>query len=350
MSHLPDLRDELVKAAARQSAPAAAAPVPVSRRRLRLPRPGGVALALATALPVALAVVAVIVIHPGHRRTRPGSARQTLSQELHAAAAHLLAQVTPPPGAVVTGLRAGVPADLLRPGDQLQATQRVDVYRVWHVPGAPDQAVRFIKAHRPAGLLVGGGAAAGESPKGGPFHIQMESVALYPRIDPGVRLVRELVVQAEALPHGGTALRVDAHAGWLASRTPADLIGARMVRAKVKVAGFGRSRKVHRGPARASTNAGVIDKLRVDLNDLVPTASLELGSCAIAKGVEVEYLFYRAAATRPAATAVWLTACNVVLLKIPGRHDQTLTSLGVHDTLMRHTAAIPGLASWLRRG
>ncbi len=178
MSYLPELRASLVKAAHRQRTMAAMSQQHRARPggRWRSARSwlsssvGGVSLLFATASTVAVVVVALTTI--GHRHPTPapvtGSSTEAFQTAARAAAVRSLDQLALPLGAVQSGLPAGIPTELRAPASQLSTRHRVDVHRVWRLPGNPQSVISFIKAHPPAGSQLGAESEAGSGPKGGP--------------------------------------------------------------------------------------------------------------------------------------------------------------------------------------
>ncbi len=154
MTYLPGLRDSLVKAAKLQqeSTVLPSAPAP---RRVSL---GAVATGLAAIVGVAVAVLALTALKHGHpSATRPSSQLSPAQKQRaeRAAAVHTLGLLVLPPGAAKSGLVRGTPVELWSPSDKLSTSNRVDVYRVWRVPGNPQQVLSFLQSHPPAGSELG---------------------------------------------------------------------------------------------------------------------------------------------------------------------------------------------------
>jgi hypothetical protein len=353
MSYLPDLRASLVEAAHRQRAIAGndQGQAPRSSGGLRRPwgwpRPGvgAAGTLLAAAIAAAVAVVALTLVGPREPATGPsspaGSSAAANEAAAHAAAVRILDQLILPRGAVQTGLVRGIPADLWSPSNQLGTGHRVDVHRVWRLPGNPRSAIRFIEAHPPAGSRLGPGS---ETTGGPPFVVDTATeVLLFPG-GPRTIIWRELAVAAVAIRGGGTALRADGEAGWLIPRPASERIpaGADHVRATTT------KPSKRRGQAQESifiTSTARIQALVTLLNAL-PRAQTSSGRCVNDQGVRVRFAFHARGPVAPLAIAVYNPDCNRIALAIGGRPQPDLM-LGLPDQdLLQDHSRITALLSF----
>jgi hypothetical protein len=332
MSYLPELRASLVKAAHRQRAIADKKEQQHVRSGGRWPRfqvwlrrsIGVVGTLLAMASTVAVVLVALTAA--GHRHPTPtaGTGSNSASNEtaLRTAALRSLSQMMLPPGAVVSGLVPGTPAELWSPADQIALPHRVDVYRVWRLPGAPDSVIRFIEAHRPADSQAGFGSESGSGAKGGRMAIHMATAVLSFPAGPGAIISRQLAVEAVALPGGGTALRADGEAGSVIPRPAAEQIPAGSD--SVQTTTIKRTtRHASQQRTQAVSSLARIHAL-VNVLNALPTARPRIGRCMNASDLLLRFAFYSRSRTMPLAVAVYDVACNRMRLAIGGRAQPDL--------------------------
>jgi hypothetical protein len=334
MSYLPDLRASLVKAAHRQQTAARE-----GRTRSRRFSAGGVATLLAAAVGIAVAVLALTVIGHGNQKSQTaggttGTAPSAAAKQAaaRAAAVRTLNQLVLPPGAVKSGLVPGTPASLWSPADKLSTLHRVDVHRVWRVPGNPQQVINFIEQHRPAGSQQGAGSESGFSrSKRGPAVVDSATIVFGFPSSPGATIVRELAVEAFRIRGGGSALRADGEAGWIVPRSAAERIPAgteRVVARTVKppTARTGQPNAGHRVQLRTIvvTSPARIKGLVATINSL-PLAQPGVFRCLNGPGYRLRFTFYSASAATPAADAVFNPVCGRIRLTIGGRTQPDLT-------------------------
>ncbi len=333
MTYLPDLRDSLVKAAQRQQESA----IQPSRRARRRVSFGGVATFLAAVAGVAVAVLALTIVRHGHSSDTRPSSQATPAQKhsaARAAAVDTLGLLVLPPGAVRSGLVRGTPAELWSPSDKLGTAHRIDVYRVWRVPGSPQQVVNFIQSHPPAGSEQGAASESGSSSsKGGHEVVDAAAVTFGFRVKPGSTIVRELAVQAVRLPGGGSAVRADGEAGWIAPRAATERIPVGTDRVLIVTgtsaggqrrhgSGGGRGVKPRPEQITSPTRINALVKL---LNQL-PLAQPGVYRCLNGSGPLIRFAFY--AGTGSVADAAVLPSCDRIRLTIGGRAQPDL-AIGV---------------------
>ena len=321
MTYLPGLKDSLV-AAARQRYADAEAPQPGPQKPRRRPRwltAGGVATALAAGTAIAVAAVAVLTL--GHRPAPTGAAASTrvTRAELRRSAAHALARLTLPPGAALSGLVRGTPAQLWSPSSRLGIPGGVDVYRVWRLHERADRVIQFIESHEPSLGGLGGGFEyeAGASGPGGRSMVVAASGSVdLPRSARGIW--RQLALNAAALGGGWTALRVDSEAGWLAPRPSNELIPQGITQIEFKW----NLRNPSRGGSATITKPARVDGLVSAVNSLQAGA----GTCNTAPNGFITLAFGAANRKAPLAVATWDPPCRNLELIIPGRPSVSLMS------------------------
>ncbi len=311
MTYLPGLRASLVQAARRTYAE-----TPEPPRRRWLPA-GLIATGLAATVAVAVAVVAIVAL--GHRRAASTSVASPGSTvvALRRAAERTLQQVVLPPGAVLSGLVRGTPAQLWSPSSRLAIANQVDVYRVWRLPETPDRVISYMLEHPPrGGSTFGVGTQAGVGAPGGPFEV-LRSTTTISFAGGADGVWRELALDAVALKSGGTALRVDSEAEWLAPRPAGERIPPGVTRVTILWDRLGRRPQLYGG--------GVITSRRrvqaaVSLLNSTPLAEPGTSACRRAPSATVRFILSAGASKTPLAVAVWDPPCASVSLTI-ARHS-----------------------------
>jgi hypothetical protein len=223
MSVVPELREALVRAAEREAA--AARPRPAWRRHA-----GGLGVALAGA--VALVVVAVVIVLAagGGRPGGPAPAAGDRSVAAQSAARALLARFARLPGAVAVAGDPSTPSGSLgAPPTELAVDHVVDLHRFYVVhaayPGVIEAFLRIAQPPPSARASVAArdasgagfsattrGAGAGVSAIGGGGGPVYEALSVdLPPSGPTRQLI---AIQVAAARGGGTAVRIDAQAGW----------------------------------------------------------------------------------------------------------------------------------------
>ena len=152
-----------------------------------------------------------------------GASRPTVSGNraaAHAAATRIFAEVPVPVGAVeansdpevgswLRGSVAGAPA----------TRELVDMHGFWRLPGDPQSAIAWIKAHQPAGSTV---SSAGW---GGQYGTRLMWFVTFAFPAAPGRISQEGVgIAVTAATGGGTAMRADAFAIWLVPRPASEVI------------------------------------------------------------------------------------------------------------------------------
>jgi hypothetical protein len=237
MSHLPELRASLVRAAHRQAETPEPPRVPV-----RAGRPGrsfGAAVLMGASL-AALIVAGVVLVLAGHRAPAPPLAVSPAAPygtraAARTVAAELLAAFKAPAGAAVVSGDLSQPRRLGYPNSGLPVASAFDLHRFYRVPGDPQTVMNTINPQRSfsaalSGAVDGGYYGTGVSSSGsesssGPGATPVVNAAsmTFPLAAVG-GIARELQVGVASAGHGMSALRVDAQAWWLVPRPASERI------------------------------------------------------------------------------------------------------------------------------
>ena len=167
MTYMPELKDELVRAA---GAPRTATRRP-PRRFLRQATPGRLAPALGALIAVAVAIAALVVAHPGTKEPVPGgssgSARTARLASL--TASKTLNGFSLPPGAVASHVDTSRPRQLGSPSQELPShalAHVIQLHRFWRLAESPQQVMNWIFSHEQANggsAVSSGGSISGSS-------------------------------------------------------------------------------------------------------------------------------------------------------------------------------------------
>ena len=161
-------------------------------------------ISLLAALGAVIGAIAVRAAPPG----------QVVSADRRAAiseADQLLGSVVLPAGSTsVTLSRSGAARSLAQPSERLFFAAQVDRDGFWMTDAAPSAVIASVRAHLPPGAKrLGYGFGGGEV---------FASYGL-PRIDRRALALRQIVVAADAVGDGSTAVRVDGEVQYIAPRT-----------------------------------------------------------------------------------------------------------------------------------
>jgi hypothetical protein len=260
------------------------------------------------------------------------AAGQSTKQRAEAAAAALLADFVPPPGA----RRLAGPPDLpdgweQHPQSSLVSNSMVDQAAFWEAPGDPQRLLSWEQAR-----LTGEWFTLGDADFGPPsWDREFDLPAA------GVLTTRELIVEAVGAGHGQTAIRLDADVAWPPSRPPDDLVpnAARVVTISELASG---NPQAMRPPAPVTiAGATVVGRLAA-LVDSLPVSPLnnEAVSCPAPSGVSLQ-LAFRARVGGPVVALVQTDqACDMVDLTVTG---QQLLGLKSNTSVDRQILAIASL-------
>jgi hypothetical protein len=242
-------------------------------------------------------------------------------------AAVLLGEVSLPAGATPSASEPAGDDGRLASSDTGPATPNlVDDHAWWVLPGAPAQALTYIRAHPPAGSTLTGtdsGSTRGV--------ITSESLTFgWPPIT-GVLDTRQLSITAVALPGAITGLRADAQVVWVTPRPASETIptSARLLR--VSVHSSIPANLPHQRPLRF-TSLSKIEGVVALLNSL-PAAQPGTRSCPDDPGIRVRLAFYAKGVASPLAVArIDPYGCGGVQLTIGGRAQPPLESEALPGT------------------
>jgi hypothetical protein len=249
-----------------------------------------------------------------------------------AAAAALLADFVPPPGA----RRLAGPPDLpggweQHPQSSLVSNSMVDEPAFWEAPGDPQSLLSWEQAR-----LTGKRFTVSDADFGPPsWDREFDLPAA------GVLTNRELIVEVVGAGHGQTAIRLDADVAWQPPRPPGDLVpnAARVVTISELASG---NWQVKRPPAPVTiADPTVVGRLAA-LVDSLPVSSLnnEAVSCPAAFGTSLQ-LAFRARSGGPVVALVQTDqACGMVDLTVTG---QQLLGLENNTSVDRQILAVASL-------
>ena len=242
-------------------------------------------------------------------------------------AAALLGEVSLPAGATPSASEPAGDDGRLASSDTGPATPNlVDDHAWWVLPGAPAQALTYIRAHPPAGSTLTGtdsGSTRGV--------ITSESLTFgWPPIT-GVLDTRQLSITAVALPGAITGLRADAQVVWVTPRPTSETIPTGAVLLRIGVHSSIPANLPHQRPLRF-TSISKIEGVVALLNSL-PAAQPGTRSCPDDPGIRVRLAFYAKGAASPLAVArIDPYGCGGVQLTIGGRAQAPLGSEALPGT------------------
>ncbi len=340
MSQVPELRAALVRAAERQAA--AARPRAPWRGHL-----GGLGIALAGA--VAIAVVAVVIAvggsGPGTPSGVPASSANLLPRARQAAQVILRQSRILGAEERLTNPSVGVSLGALgATQDGLQADHLVDMHTFYvvHVglQRATDMFSRSIE--RPTGTAESGSAwveGAGSSTSGGSGgrkrSLSVEWRTTTFNLPPSGPILRALVVQVAAARGGGTAVRIDAEAGWDSPRPAWSRIAPGVQRIDAWLSGPpGRSAPGYRRTIRGSQARSVV----AWLNGLGQSPASGINGCSPRAGNYAELSIEGTHGSLGHATVS--LACGSVSLAVAGRPSIGLLWTASRLSDLRRTAQL----------
>jgi hypothetical protein len=261
------------------------------------------------------------------------TAGQSTRQQAEAAAAALLADFVPPPGA----RRLAGPPDLpdgreQHPQSSLVSNSMVDEAAFWEAPGDPQSLLSWEQAR-----LTGMRFTVGDADFGPPsWDREFDLPAA------GVLTNRELIVEVVGAGNGQTAIRLDADVAWQPSRPPDDLVpnAARVVTISELASGNPQAKR----PPAPVTIAGrtVVGRLAAFVDSL-PVSQLnnEAVSCPAVFGVSLQ-LAFRARTGGPVVALVQTDqACGMVDFTVTGQRPLGLESNTNVDRQILAIASLP---------
>jgi hypothetical protein len=267
------------------------------------------------------------------------SAIATPKQRATADAASILSSFVPPAGADrLSGASAAGPAGsaLRAPTIIVQGpgsvADVVDQVSWWRVPGTPQAALAWEKAHLPHRFTAAGTVSAGDPPARWTGYYSLAPVA-------GVLASRELDVQAVSAGSGKTDLRVDAQVQWVPAKSPSEQVPSSVTAVTVSartgpVAGA-------KAPTPVTiTNQATVRKLASIVNGLA-LAPQGLMHCPVSMDRAVQMTFRDGAAGPAAATVTaGLSGCQGVTFYADGKAQPVLAGGG---TVAQQVLSITGL-------
>jgi hypothetical protein len=306
----------------------------------------GFGLILAAAMTAGCATsTAAVTVAPGTGTgvpVRPASASapvpspaagQGARQRAEAAAAGLLADFVPPPGA----RRLAGPPDLpggseQHPQSSLVSNSMVDKAAFWLAPGDPHSLLLWEQAR-----LAGMRFALGDADFGPPSWDRGFDLPAA-----GVLTARELIVEVAGAGSGQTAIRLDADVAWQPSRPPGDLVpGAARIVTISELAGG--NPKATRPPAPVTITSPAVAGRLAALVDSLPVSPLsgEAVSCPAAFGASLQ-LAFRARTGGPVAALLQTgQPCGMADLTVTGHQLLGLENNASVDRQILAIASLP---------
>jgi hypothetical protein len=262
----------------------------------------------------------------------PSTAGQSTKQRAEAAAAALLAEFVPPPGARRLAGPPNLPGGWEQhPQSVLVSNSMVDQAAFWEAPGDPQSLLSWEQAR-----LTGKRFTLGDADFGPPsWDREFDLPAA------GALTNRELIVEVVGAGNGQTAIRLDADIAWQPSRPPGDLVpnAARVVTISELASG---NPQAKRPPAPATiTDPAVVGRLAA-LVDSLPVSPLnnEAVSCPAAFGVSLQLAFRPRAGGPVVALAQTDQPCGMVDFTVTGHQ---LLGLENNTNVDRQILAIASL-------
>jgi hypothetical protein len=254
-------------------------------------------------------------------------------QQAEAAAAALLAQFVPPPGAH----RLAGPPDLpggweRHPQSFLVSNSMVDEAAFWEAPGDPQSLLSWEQAR-----LTGKHFTLGDADFGPPsWDREFDLPAA------GVLTVKELMVEVVGAGGGKTAIRLDADVAWQPSRPPGDLVpnAAEVVTISELASGNPQAR---RPPVPVTITDPTVTGRLAALLDSLPVSPLnnEAVSCPAGFGGSLRLAFRIRAGGPVVALAQTDQACGMVDFTITGQQVLGLENNANVDRQILAIASLP---------
>ena len=258
------------------------------------------------------------------------AAGQPTRQQAEAAAAALLAEFVPPPGA----RRLAEPPNLpdgweQHPQSILVSNSIVDEAGFWEAPGDPQSLLSWEQAR-----LTGKQFTLGDADFGPPsWDREFDLPAA------GVLTNRELIVEVAGAGNGQTAIRLDADVAWQPSRPPDDLVpnAARVVTISELASGNPQAKRpvTITDPTVTGRLAALVDSLPVSpLNN-------EAVSCPAAFGGSLQLAFRTSTGGPVVALAQTDQACGMVDFTVTGHQVLGLENSANVDRQILAIASLP---------
>jgi hypothetical protein len=232
-------------------------------------------------------------------------------------AAPLLAKLRLPAGATRSSADPAANSALNMPAIETATPARVDRHAFWRVPGAPQTAIAWIRAHPPAG-------------SSGVFTSGVSSVHFVPYawsvsfsfpVKPGVLRSKTLGVVVTAARGGGTAVRADAELVWTVVRPGWERVPAGVRAVTITDDRLGEPA----GSPRTVTDPAQVNRIVALVNGL-PRAQPGVFSCPADMGPLVGLSFLPAPGAVPVAVAsADGSGCGIVTFRIGGRTAPSLS-------------------------
>jgi hypothetical protein len=260
------------------------------------------------------------------------AAGQLTRQQAEAAAAALLAEFVPPPGA----RRLAGPPNLADGGEQhpesfLVSNSMVDKAAFWAAPGDPQSLLSWEQAR-----LTGKRFTLGDADSGPPsWDREFDLPAA------GVLTNRELIVEVVSSGNGHTAIRLDADVAWQPPRPPGNLVpnAARVVTISELASG---NPQAKRPPAPVTITDPTVTGRLAALIDSLPVSPLNDEAVSCPAGIGGLQLAFRTRTGGPVvALAQTDQACGMVDFTVTGQQVLGLSNNANVDRQILAIASLP---------
>jgi hypothetical protein len=270
------------------------------------------------AIAIVSALAAAAVAPPGAVNL-PHTAGANANRRAASADAHrILSGARLPAGATTATADPSLHARLRSAALGVPVGAVIDLHRFYRVPGSPQVAFAWLRAHPPAGTQVSGSGAV----TGPGYRVDALAFSFGPN---DRESMRSLIVSVTAARRGGTALRVDAVVVWIVPRPASEAVprGVRLVVATGKSVDAFTSRVTRTGPVSVTTPAKVARIVKL-VNEL-PLAQPGAEACPNDTGAGAVLKFYdRRGGPAVAQADADATGCGTVGFSLHGKVEPAL--------------------------
>ena len=211
----------------------------------------------------------------------------------------------------------------------------LDRHRFWTAPGTLDEALSYLKAHRPDAFTDGGSMSSDNGRTG--EHVEALS---WDRPETDFATYLEVQVAVTEID-GGVGIRADAQGIWLPQRDPATLVGDVTSVAVTITRDAGEGNVVPGAPTVQRTLTGTDAQTLARLVDELPVSVLgTVHSCPRMAGDFHDRLDFTTTASTTLEVYATTTGCAGVGLAVPG-HAEVALELGNLDTTTLQLLGLP---------
>jgi hypothetical protein len=236
----------------------------------------------------------------------------------------LLPKIVLPPGSISLPQRP-VPPGLRQPSGYMLATDSIDIYRLYKLPGSIFRSARFLDKHVPAGMIQDGTGTSGDR-----HGITSEDVSYVPRRLPRGVQSADLVATVVRAPHHHSYLRTDVQVVWYPARSAAEHLSAADY-TSVRITAWVYGRHVRRVSRTFQSEA--IRKRIIRLLDSLPASPGETVSCPLILAT-YRLTFFPVAGQKAAVVSRF--GCTADGIQVGGVTQPALSDFGRLSTLAGH--------------